>query len=467
MSGIKRYLNLKKRQKVINYLKTSDPNSMVKMSEQKLLKTLHRVSKKVPFYKQKANYVKATKNVKSIEDFKQYVPIIDKREVFNGTDLRHLCLNGAIDDIKSVFSSSGYSGLYSFGVNTIKNYRNISESIDTSIEYLFNVSKKKTFMISCIAMGVKVHTSLPIAEISVRDDIAIAIIKKYAIYFDQLLIVGDPYFIKKIVEVGIENNIDWSSYNTSFIFGEDWFSDSLRNYIEKISGISFTTERVVVSTMGVAELDLNLFHESRYTIAIRREAQKNEELRKELFGNDIISTPILFHYFPHRTYMECINEELVFSMLSRNLKIPLIRYNSKDWGKLFSYQQMEKILTKYGVVKFLPDIKLPFVAVYGRKGDYINYKNHKIYTQIIKQSIFEDIQVAKSVTGYFRLNNDNNKTPIELQLNRDIELTPNLENKIDFFINKYLPVKLPVKIYPYISFPYSMELDYERKFKFI
>jgi len=36
--------------------------------------------------------------------------------------------------------------------------------------------------------------------------------------------------------------------------------------------------------MGIAELDLNLFHESLQTIQIRRAAQEDQNLRYALFG---------------------------------------------------------------------------------------------------------------------------------------------------------------------------------------
>ena len=90
-------------------------------------------------------------------------------------------------------------------------------------------------------MGVKIHTSLPLAETSVRSDMALAIIKKITRYFDQLLVVGDPYFIKRLVEEGIEEKIDWTKLNSSFIFGEDWFSESFRTYIENQTGIKAQT----------------------------------------------------------------------------------------------------------------------------------------------------------------------------------------------------------------------------------
>ncbi|MFC2136881.1 hypothetical protein ACFLTE_01770 [Bacteroidota bacterium] len=465
---LKEYRNTRKRLKAIKYLKNIKSKKLIKLSEKSVIKAFKRASKRTVAYKE----ILISKNIeiakiKNLRNFQENVPIIDKEQIFPNNNIDKLCLNGSITSIKSIFSSSGFSGIYSFGVNTKKNYKNISKSIDTSLEYLFQISKKKTFLISCIPMGVKVHTSLPIAETSIRSDMALSIIKKFSGYYDQIIIVGDPYFIKKIAEEGIEQQIDWSKINSSFIFGEDWFSQSFREYIENLTGMKpeLNQERKVLATLGIAELDLNLFHESKYTIEIRREAQKNIALRQDLFGEGN-SAPILFHYFPHRTYMECINGELIFSMLSPNLLIPLIRYNSKDSGKLYSYKHIETILKKHNLNHYIPDIKLPFVSVYGRKENYIIYKNEKIIPEDIKQSIFENLEVARLTTGYFRLSNDE-VNPIEIQLNKGIVDDKKIRQLFENQINKYLPVSLPVKLYTYESFPYAMELDYEKKFKFI
>jgi len=48
--------------------------------------------------------------------------------------------------------------------------------------------------------GVKIPTSLPVADTSVRPDMALAIYKKFSDKFDQTIFVSDPHFLKKLVE---------------------------------------------------------------------------------------------------------------------------------------------------------------------------------------------------------------------------------------------------------------------------
>ena len=162
-------------------------------------------------------------------------------------------------------------------------------------------------MINCVPMGVKIPTSLPVADTSVRADMALAIFKKFSAKFDQTIFVSDPHFLKKILEDGLEQGINWEKENVHLVSGEDWFSESFRSYVIHILGTDWDNNPqrgIFGATMGIAELDLNLFHESIYSIRIRRAAESDQKLRYALFGEGVDVTPILFHYYPHKTFLK-------------------------------------------------------------------------------------------------------------------------------------------------------------------
>ncbi len=463
------------RKQTIKLLCSIDPSKLEKYGEKLLIPAFHRAAKKVPAYKKilaehNVNYRK----INDIQTFKKEVPIIEKHNTFARFEIENLCVGGTIKNMKLAMSSSGFSGVYSYGINTHQNYKRISQSIDTALDYVFNISKKKTFLVNCIPMGVKVHTSLKIAETSVRSDMALAIIKKFSPKFEQTLIVSDPHFLKKLAEEGNEQNINWKKLNISLISGEDWFSESFRSYLAYAIDLDLdnSLDRLIGATMGIAELDLNLFHESPHSINIRREAQRNEALREDLFGKDCKVCPILFHYYPHRTFLEALPEEskekeLVFSMLSPYMLIPLMRYNSKDKGETISYSKLQKVLENHNNENMLPELKLPLVWVGGRKGRFLEAKGIHIYPEEIKQGLYEDFEVAFCTTGYFRLSKENNEAKLEIQLKKGVTITDNLKTKFKNALLKYVETEIPVILYHYQDFPYGMELDYERKFKHI
>ncbi len=464
-------LGRRRRKKMIELLRSVEPARLAALSEKFLLKALQRAATRVPAYKKiLADRRIDWRAVRNAADYKKLVPVIDKQETFSAFEIEDLCVDGSIDTMKLAMSSSGFSGTFSFGINTPRNYRDTALSIDTALDYIFDISKKKTLLLNCIPMGVKVHTSLKLAETSVRPDMALAILKKFGPKFDQVLLVSDPHFLKKIVEDGIEQGLSWKKYNVSLISGEDWFSESFRSYLGNLMDFDPDAPdgRLIGATMGIAELDLNLFHESRQTIALRRKAQTDGNLRRALFGADAKVPPILFHYYPHRLFLEALPEdttdkELVFSMLSPHMLIPLLRYNSRDRGDIIPYETMTKILADLSLSAMMPDLHLPLVWVSGRKDRYLETNGKRVYPEEIKQGLYEDFGVASKTTGYFHLNKDN-KT-LEIQLKKYATLSDDLRHRFTKALLKYSDADIPVVLYAYQDFPYGMELDYERKFR--
>ena len=470
---IKRELTLFERKKTLKILMTTAPEKIVSYGEEQLLKAFQRTAARVPAYKdilKKAGCSPA--NITSISAFKNMVPLITKEDVFPRYPIQDLCLDGSIGRIRSAMSSSGFSGVYSFGINTEKNHRNAVKAIDTTLDYIFGTSKKKTLFINSLPMGVRVPTALPVADTSIRWDMALAIFQKFSPGFDQIIMLSDPHFLKKILEDGIEQGIDWKSQNIHLITGEDWIPETFRSYLGNILGTDWERmdRGLIGGTMGVAELDLNLFHESRDSIRIQRAALVDKRLRYALYGEGCEVQPTLFHYYPHRTFLEVVHSgdgspELVVSMLSDALLIPLIRYNVKDVARIYSYSEIKTILHDCGYGNLCPKLQLPMLSVGGRKNRTLTIENDSITPEAVKQGIYTDFAVAGATTGYFRLSIKDNTFVIEVQLKKGLAISPEREKAFRGAIQSHVSAPFTLQIYPYQDFPYSMVLDYERKFK--
>ncbi|KHE90285.1 MAG: hypothetical protein SCABRO_03975 [Candidatus Scalindua brodae] len=408
------------------------------------------------------------KDINTIEDFQKNVPVFTKKDFFVDTSMAELCVDKNIQSLKLAVTSSGFSGVFSFGMSTAENQNQIVFSIDTILDYIFKISKKKTFLINCVPMGVKVPTSLPIAETSVRSDMALAILKKFHPYFDQFLILGDPHFLKKIIEEGIEQGIVWKGMPVSLIAGQDWFSENFRLYLADLLGIDFNCpdNGLFVANMGIAELDLSLFHESIFTVRLRQELQKNARLREKFLGKDTKIAPLIFHYYPHKIFLETTqSNELVFTMLNPDNFVPLIRYNSQDQGYIRSYEFVKKVLTEEGYPHLIPELKLPLVSIAGRADRFITVHGKNVTPEEIKEGLYSDFQVASSTTGYFKLSLKNdNEGKIEIQLKKGVKQTEKLKKKFTKALLKYVDTDIEIQCYHYHDFPYGMKLDYERKF---
>ncbi len=468
------FIRKKKKQLLVKFLTTSNPDKIVEEGEKKLIKSFRRAALNVPAYRKILEEKKVDiDKVKDIASFRKLVPIIDKEATFVRFPLEELCIDG-YKDVEFIMLSSGHSKKFSFNVVTEDDRKMTKKKVDLLLDLFCNTSEKKTFLINFEPMAVRVETSLLFAETSVRSDSVIALVKQMKDVVDQFIIAGDSSFLKKIVEDGIENGIDWKSLNVWVITGGYWFSESFREYIMDLMGMDFSnpSKGLYLATYGVTELGgIGLFLETFETARIRNIAQKDEKLRYALFKEDVDACPFIFQYFPNKIFLESLPSnslysELVFSMLDTKMKMPLIRYNTNDCGKIFRYEEFKDVLIKAGYKYLIPKYKLPVVCVGGRKKDIISIGKRKISPSDIKEAVYRYHDVASSISGNFIIDTRNG-IKVEFQLKRGKRKTKALVKKIKNAIKELKGFSLPVRLHEFYEFLHQMEIDYERKFRHV
>lgn len=465
----------RERQELIRLLRETPPEMIRAMGKAQALEAVQRVTSSVPFY----NQLLAEQDIKpeeidSMAAFCSRLPILDKHNTFGRFGIPELSVGGNLDGLRTVLTSSGHSGVFSFGVNTRENLIRSARSIDTGLQYLFDIDDKPTLLINCLPMGVKVNTNATfLAETSVRDDMVFALVKKFGPEFEQIILVGEGSFIKKIIEDGQEyQGIDWSRLKVHIITGEEGIAENYRTYIGGLIGLTdfdAPEGKIVGSSMGVAELDLNIFHETRETIRIRRLAHRDAGLRKALFGEDHGFCPMFFIYYPHRCYVETLGGaigELVISMLSPEMKIPLLRYRAGDIGKLFEYREVVDTVARHGS-GIEPDLKLPFVGVYGR-GKVLPTAKGPIFPEAVKEALYAHADIAATITGNFRLRMEREMAVLNIQLRESKKTAPNTVERFLAALADYSAI-VPERVTfdEYLAFPYNMGVDWERKFAYL
>jgi hypothetical protein len=109
---------------------------------------------------------------------------------------------------------------------------------------------------------------------------------------------------------------------------------------------------------------------------------------------------------------------------------------------------------------------MPLVAVWGR--DKITTEEGFTYRpEFIKELLYSDRNVSAGITGNFRLSNTKAGLRIEIQTKKDISQDPDFENKIRKLLLSRIIAKNEIVIYPYRDFPHGVELNYEKKFRYI
>jgi phenylacetate-CoA ligase len=449
-----------------NYLKKS--RAYYKQDQEKyLLKVFRQYASSVPAYTKllKEKGVKP-ESITSVDAFKRLVPIIDKYDTFikYENQISNLCVDGELGDVVSVLSSSGYSGRFSYGLISREEDKAGRNMLDLYLDQRFQIEKRRTMLINCLPMGVKVASERTVVgDVSVRPDMAIALVRSFGKDFDQIIMIGENTFMKCMVELGLEKGIVWSDYNVRIIVGEESFPETYRTYMASLisKDIDKADEIIVGSSMGISELGLSVFQESIDTIRIRRKIDSQPELRKKYFG-DVNFTPMIFNYIPMVFYVEEHKKEgddfpeFVLTPLSLKRRLPLIRYNTHDKGMhLDPGPELQQYITT----------NLPMVAIFGR-GDHIVVTGKRVYTEGVKETIYGNIAFAAKVTGNFLLppgTHDQKPVTLRLQMKQGITASPAIKKEAEEVIAKHYGDLLRTELVEFEGMP----LDFERKLPYL
>ena len=463
------------RQGQLHLLSNTSSEKLIKLGEQRVIERFRNAAKNVPFYHVllKENNIN-WKKINSIKTFRKYCPLLNKENTFERFQIHELCYPGALDTLASVLTSSGHSGRYAFGLTTHKQKQESNDMIDQGLELSFEVDKYKTLVINCLPMGVGFDSNVvTIASTSVREDMVMALVQKFAPFYEQIVLVGDPLFLKKLADYSHTMNVNWSEHRIHLVIGEEPFGENYRHYLSQQFGINEDKpeDGFIASSMGTGELGLNLFFETRYTIELRRRIHQNPLLLKELFNLNPTKDPLpmIFAFNPLRTYIEALSNEtynfgkLAVSVLDRNSPLPLFRYQTGDLAALLSHQAIDDAFIKYNLPPLSqPRTALPLVAILGRDKDTLS---NGLNINRFKDALFANPKLAHCLTGAFRIEDKSGTMHIHVQLRRNIDPSDNLRNLLIQSLPGQLS-KQQLSLYSFNTFPYGMDLDYERKFTY-
>ena len=90
--------------------------------------------------------------------------------------------------------------------------------IDDALDDAFGISHRRTLVINCLPMGVGFSSaSATVATTSVREDMATALVTTFGSHYDQIIIVTDPLFVRRLldyapqvsVQAGVQRFFEW------------------------------------------------------------------------------------------------------------------------------------------------------------------------------------------------------------------------------------------------------------------
>jgi phenylacetate-CoA ligase len=443
-------------------LRTKPESYWIKRGEHASLKLFHQMARRVPAYK---DFLKKAKinpsKVKTIRDFQQ-LPSIDKDNYLRKYSREQLSWDGKYPRGQwTIASTSGSTGEPFYFPR--QNFQDEEYALTAEL-YLrtnFQIHKKKTLYIVAFPMGVWIgglFTYEALQLLAARGNYDLSIItpginkleiiksiKNLASHYDQVIIGSYGPFLKDILDDGERMGIRWKDYNLGFVFSAEGFSEGFRDYVIKMTGLknAFTG---TLNHYGTVDLG-TMSYETPYAVMLRRIAVKNPKIYELLF-NQTQKLPTLTQYLPEQFYFEEVNNRLYCSASSG---MPLVRYDLKDHGGVFTSSYIKKELRTLGVDVSKEARKahiestiwnLPFVHVYERSDFSVSFFAFQIYPETIRKALHRE-EFHKLITGKFSMmvkyNKQNNQVlEINIELKHGIAPSPSLRKKVQLAIVKHL-----------------------------
>ncbi|MFI6290238.1 phenylacetate--CoA ligase family protein [Nonomuraea sp. NPDC050790] len=329
------------------------------------------------------------------------LPLTTKDTYTRRYPLPDLCRGGEIGDMIAV--SSGSTGEPSFWPRSAADERVIAERFEEVFD-VFQTRSRRTLAVVCFALGTWVgglftlncvrhlaergHRLTAIAPGSDKREI-LRVIPPLAPYFDQIVLLGYPPFLKDVIDAGS----GWAAYDLKLVTAGEVFSEEWRALVCERAGIADPV-RSTAALYGTADAGV-LGNETPLSIELRRFLSARPDLARRLFGESRL--PTLVQYDPGVRHFEEHDGTLVFT---GDNGIPLIRYHIADEGGLIPYSGMLAFAAEHGLKPSAPGPEHPFAYVFGRAHFTVSYYGANIYVENIAVGL-EQPEIAGSVTGKF------------------------------------------------------------------
>lgn len=454
-------------------LERLDARVLESLSAQRVVRRFRAIARSVPYYAEiLAERGVRPQDVRDIEGFLARCPVLEKSDLFGAVPIHRLCVDGRVGYPAGVLTSSGQGGRFAFGLTSKGQLRRSEAAIELGLQHAFQTDDHKTLLINALPMGVGFACStVTVAETSVREDMVAALVQELGPYYEQVILVLDPLFGKRLADHVADLGLDWSARRIHGILGEETFGENFRSYLARRLGQDPRgwTRGFFGSSMGVAELGLNLFFETRETVPLRQLAQSRPAVLRQALGNwPGRVPPLLFVYDPRRIFVEVQDPDphgfgdLVVSSLDPAQPLPLLRYRTGDRALRADAEALASALADAGVKDIrLP--RLPMIAVSGRAGDQLPDGRSLLD---LKDALYAEGWVADRVSGAFRVQGNDTGCHIDVQLREgyagdDTIIRSRLS---DVLRAPGGNEEAQIRVWAADKFPWRPTLDYERKF---
>ena len=342
--------------------------------------------------------------------FSQRCPILTKANTFDRFPLDQLAATTPIASLAGVLTSSGHGGRFSFGLQTRAQVASGGRAIDAALDDAFGVATHTTLAVNCLPMGVGFSSDrMTVATTSVREDMAVALIKAFGPSYDQLVVVADPLFANQLLDHAEREGLDWRRHRVHVVLGEETFGERFRAYLSSCLGLDLDRpERgYVMSSFGVGELGLHLLFETPATIAVRRTLaggsgagarSRRVRWRTPPGADDVRVSPVAYVSGDRRAQYSGIRTPRHLDARP-GAADSAAALSDGGPGAARAGETVVRALRRHG--RRVPENLPPtLIALEGRERERLPDGSH---VAVYKDALYADHSLARQVTGAFRL----------------------------------------------------------------
>lgn len=354
--------------------------------------------------------------VRDMEDFRT-LPVIDKKSYVDAHGLDALCLDGAAHNAYTIEKSSGHAGGSYYWLRLPEEDAMFPSYLEFAFVQFYGMDTKSTLVLITLALGtwtsgekmaqalreVAATGKYPLTVMApgTNAEEILEIVADLGPLYEQVVIVGYPPFLKTVIDEGSRRGIDWKTLSMKLGLGGEGYSEQWRDHMGEVLGIDTRRDLLAISGgYGAADVGMTVGREYPLTVLIRKLCTEDAALAHALFKDDRVragTLPALLQYNPATIYLEEVDSELVFTVLSG---VPLVRYNIHDSGGLLDFEETLSILADHGYdvrAKLLelgygPEQfwKLPFFYVFGRSDGTVSVVGANIHPENIQAVLSEE-----------------------------------------------------------------------------
>ena len=357
-------------------------------------------ARRVPAYK---DYLKKNPHKGPVVSLKSAslgdVPEMDKGSYIKQYPLLDKVVDGKLPVSGVMFDeSSGSSGKPTSWVRGSRERRMTRRIMQVSFEKF--IGKKDPIILNTFSMGAWAtgfNTSMCLIEVgrvkSIGPDITKVVdtLAELGPDFDYV-ILGYPPILRLLTE---SRDIDWAKHRINAIYGGEGLSEAMREYLEGYYGS-------VVGSYGASDLEINIAHESEFTIGLRKALIQDADLRKLLLEENHGITPMIFQYNPYDYLFETNQKGELLVTICREYNLsPRIRYNIHDLGHSIEFYKLKKVLvkTKHADLLKLAEFDFSVLFHYGRSDLSVDYNGAVVGPEEVRQ-IIENSKHRDSVNTF-------------------------------------------------------------------